>query len=523
MHKPKLRLQFIVTLVAMSMMSAMCSGPNGRAPLSPSEMDYMTAEEPSGQLNTEEYDRVYENPFKSPLDDPLSTFSIDVDNASYSNVRRFLMEMGQLPPKDAVRIEEMINYFNYDYPTPKDQHPFAIQTEVMSCPWNEENKLVHIALKGRSIDLKELKGSNYTFLIDVSGSMGSPKKLGLVKTSLKMLVKSLKKEDRLAIVVYAGAAGLVLDSTPVENEKAILQAIDQLEAGGSTAGGAGIELAYKVAKKNFIDGGNNRIILATDGDFNIGTSSSDDLVRLIEEKRDDGIYLTICGYGMGNYKDSRMEQLSNAGNGNYFYIDNIKESRKVFLSDLTANMFTIAKDVKIQIEFNPKHVKAYRLIGYENRVMNKEDFNDDKKDAGELGAGHTVTALYEIIPTGSKSNIKSVDGLKYQSSTLTQNARSNELMTAKLRYKAPDANESILIERLVENRVKPFESTSTDQQFAVAVTGFGMLLRDSEYKGNLTYNEIVATAKKNMGSDKFGYRQEFINMVETAELLQEQQ
>ncbi|MCH8873590.1 VWA domain-containing protein, partial [candidate division KSB1 bacterium] len=387
--------------------------------------------------NTEEYSKINDNVFLSPGTNPLSTFSIDVDAASYANVRRFL-NSGQLPYKDAVRIEELVNYFNYDYEDPKGEHPFSVTTEVSQAPWNPDHKLVHIGLQGKKLDYEDMKPSNLVFLVDVSGSMKSPNKLSLLKSAFKLLVKNLDDRDRIAIVAYAGAAGLVLPSTPVKERSTILSALDKLEAGGSTAGGAGIKLAYKVAKENLIEDGNNRVILATDGDFNVGVSSTSELVRTIEEKRNDGIFLTICGFGMGNYKDGRMESISNAGNGNYFYIDNILEAEKVFVKEMRATLFTIAKDVKIQIEFNPAKVQAYRLIGYENRMLKSEDFNDDKKDAGELGAGHTVTALYEIIPVGVKSDfIKSVDELKYQKGEVTNQASSDELMTVKLRYKKP--------------------------------------------------------------------------------------
>jgi len=352
-----------------------------------------------------------------------------------------------------IRIEEMVNYFTYDYKNPTGEHPFSIVTEVSQAPWNKQHKLVHIGLQGKKLDYKNLKPSNLVFLIDVSGSMNDPNKLPLLRSSMKLLVNELSSQDRVAIVAYAGAAGLVLPSTSASEKENIIRALDRLEAGGSTAGGAGVKLAYQVALDNLIDDGNNRVILATDGDFNVGTSSTSDLVRLIEEKRKDGIYLTITGFGMGNYKDGRMEQISNAGNGNYFYIDNIKEARKVFVSEMRANMFTIAKDVKIQVEFNPGKVQAYRLIGYENRMLNAEDFNDDKKDAGELGAGHTVTALYEVIPNGVKSAfLKSIDALKYQQSAQTSRSNSDELLTVKFRYKRPKEDSSRLITQVLENQ-----------------------------------------------------------------------
>ena len=370
-------------------------------------------ERPTPDFSTEEYDRIYANPFRTVGQHPVSTFSIDVDNASYSNVRRFLTQHHQLPPPDAVRIEEMINYFNYDYPQPTDAHPFALYTEVAPCPWNADHQLLHVGLQGKSLDYDHQPPSNLVLLLDVSGSMEDANKLPLVKKSFRMLVNALDARDRVAIVVYAGAAGLVLPSTPATEKQTIEAALAQLSAGGSTAGGEGIELAYRIAQEQFIPEGNNRVILATDGDFNIGTSSTGDLVRLIEEQRRGGVYLTICGFGMGNYKDGRMEQISNAGNGNYFYIDNVAEAEKVFVREMRANLFTLAKDVKLQLEFNPTQVKEYRLIGYENRVLAREDFDDDQKDAGELGAGHTVTALYELIPADPNEALLADAALQY--------------------------------------------------------------------------------------------------------------
>ncbi len=474
-------------------------------------------------FKTEEYDRIYENTFKDVLQNPLSTFSIDVDTASYSNVRRFI-NSSQMPPKDAVRIEEMINYFGYDYPEPDGEHPFSVTTEISASPWNNQNRLIHIGLQGRRILPGTEAGneiySNLVFLIDTSGSMADENKLPLLKKSFKLLTENLNPHDRISIVAYAGAAGLVLPSTPASSREIILSAIEKLESGGTTAGGEGIQLAYKVAKENLIPNGNNRVILATDGDFNIGVSSTGDLVRLIEEKRKERIYLTICGFGMGNYKDNRMEQISNAGNGNYFYIDNIREAQKVFVHDMLANIFTIAGDVKIQVEFNPAKVKAYRLIGYENRVMAAEDFHDDKKDAGELGAGHTVTALYEIIPVGSVQDVPKADQLKYQDTTVKPNAaESSEIMTVKLRYKKPVEDVSKLIEKPVTDEDIPLDKTSDNFRFSAAVAGFGMLLRDSEFRGNLTYDDVIRLAKNAKGKDEFGYRVEFINLAESCALL----
>ena len=469
--------------------------------------------------NTESYSAIEENIFKGALKSPLSTFSIDVDAASYSNVRRFLNN-GQHPPKDAVRIEEMVNYFTYDYAEPKGDDPFSINTEISTAPWNDKHKLVHIGLQGKKIPTDDLPPSNLVFLIDVSGSMGAANKLPLLKSAFKLLVKQMRPEDKVAIVVYAGAAGMVLPSTAGDEKDEILKALDQLQAGGSTGGGQGIKLAYKVAKDNFIKGGNNRILLATDGDFNVGASSDAEMQRLVEEKRDEGVFLTTLGFGMGNYKDSKMETLADKGNGNYAYMDNILEAKKVFVNEFGGTLFTIAKDVKIQVEFNPAKVKAYRLIGYENRALENEDFNNDKKDAGELGAGHTVTALYEIIPVGVNSKFDPVDDLKYQESKISNEAKkSDELMTVKLRYKQPDGDTSKLITMPLKDKAVAIEDTSDNFRWSAAVAGFGMLLRDSEYKGDLTYSAVQAMAEIAKGKDKEGYRAEFINMVNASTLL----
>lgn len=469
--------------------------------------------------NTEEYDAIHENIFHGALKNPLSTFSIDVDAASYSNMRRFLNN-GQLPPKDAVRIEEMINYFNYDYKQPESADPFSINTEISSAPWNSQHKLVHIGLQGRKIPTKNLPSSNLVFLVDVSGSMSSANKLPLLKSAFKLLVDELRPQDNVAIVVYAGAAGLVLPSTDGNNKEAILNALNNLQAGGSTAGGAGIQLAYKVAKDHFKKNGNNRVILATDGDFNVGASSNAEMERLIEEKRNDGIFLTVLGFGMGNYKDSKMETIADKGNGNYAYIDNILEAKKVLVNEFGGTLFTIAKDVKIQVEFNPAKVKAYRLIGYENRALKNEDFNNDKKDAGELGAGHTVTALYEIIPAGVDSKFDPIDDLKYQESKISPEAiKSKELMTIKLRYKQPDGDQSKLITHALMDSHMAIEKTSDNFRWSAAVAGFGMLLRDSEFKGDLTYDDVIKLAQSAKGSDPEGYRIEFINLVKSGLLL----
>jgi Ca-activated chloride channel homolog len=467
------------------------------------------------QWNTEEYNAIEENVFREALKNPLSTFSIDVDAASYSNVRRFINN-GQRPPKDIVRIEEMINYFDYDYDQPKGDEPFAIHTEISNAPWNVNHKLVHIGLHGKKIPTEKLPASNLVFLIDVSGSMDEPNKLPLLKSSLKMLVEQLRGQDHISIVVYAGAAGLVLEPTPGDEKRKILDALDQLQAGGSTAGGAGIKLAYEIAKKHFKQNGNNRVILATDGDFNVGESSNASMERLIEEKRKDGIFLTVLGYGMGNYKDSKMETLADKGNGNYAYIDNITEARKVLVNEFGGTLFTIAKDVKLQIEFNPAKVKAYRLIGYENRMLKNEDFNNDKKDAGDLGSGHTVTALYEIIPVGVDSEFFKIDALKYQNTVIDPaSSNSKELMTVKFRYKKPDEDISKLIVHTLHDNSVALSKTSNNFQWSASVAAFGMLLRDSEYIKNFSYDAVVQLAQQSKGEDKEGYRIEFINIVKS--------
>jgi len=473
-------------------------------------------------FNTESYDYISENGFKSPLNSPLSTFSIDVDAASYSNVRRNLNQ-GNLPPVDAVRVEEMINYFTYDYKAPTDK-PFSIFTEVTQCAWNPKHKLAMIGIQGKVIDMKDAKPSNLVFLLDVSGSMSSPNKLPLLKKSLKLLVNQLSGKDKISIVVYAGSAGLVLDATTCDNKEKIFEALENLQAGGSTAGGAGIKLAYKVAKENFISDGNNRIILATDGDFNIGASSDGEMQRLIEKQRKSGVFITVLGFGMGNYKDSKMEKIADNGNGNYAYIDNLLEAQKVLVNEIGGTLLTIAKDVKLQVEFNPANVQSYRLIGYENRLLNDEDFNDDKKDAGELGAGKTVTALYEIIPTGVKSEFStsSVDKLKYQKSK-DKTVKSDELFTVKIRYKTPKGSVSKLISKVVNNKAKSFDNASENLRFAASVAEFGMLLRNSKYKAASSYKSISKIAYAAKGTDEEGYRSEFIKLVKLAENIDNRQ
>ena len=463
--------------------------------------------------NTEQYDWIPENSFKMAYDNPLSTFSIDVDRAAYANIRRFLNE-NRMPPPDAVRIEEMINYFAYDYPEPNGEDPFAISMEVAACPWNGDHELALIGLQGIKVDHRDLPPNNLVFLLDVSGSMDQPDKLPLLKSAMQMLVDELRPQDRVSIVVYAGAAGVVLE--PTSDHRRIVDALDRLQAGGSTAGGAGIELAYRMARDSFLEKGNNRVILATDGDFNVGVSSDGELVRLIEEERRSGVYLTVLGFGSGNLKDSRMEKLADTGNGNYAYIDNLLEARKTLVSEMGGTLLTIAKDVKIQVEFNPGRVKAYRLIGYENRVMANEDFNDDRKDAGELGAGHTVTALYELIPAGSDEAVPEADELRYQTAQLTG---SDDLMTVKLRYKRPDSEESRLLVRSVRSADYRNRRPSDNFRFASQVAEFGLLLRGSAYKGDANYDQVIRLATANRGEDAEGYRAEFIRLVEKARSL----
>jgi len=471
--------------------------------------------------NTEEYNRIYDNPFQRVSISPLSTFSIDVDTASYTNVRRFINE-GQLPPKDAVRIEELINYFTYDYPQPTGDRPFSITTEISQAPWNSKHKLVQIGLQGKRLATENLPPSNLVFLLDVSGSMNSPNKLPLLKQSLRLLANQLTEKDLVSIVVYAGAAGVVLPPTNGARKSKILDAIEQLQAGGSTAGGAGIKLAYELASRTFISSGNNRVILATDGDFNVGVSSDAELVRMIENYRDRNIFLTVLGFGMGNFKDAKLEQIANKGNGNYAYIDSLQEANKVLVKEMGANLLTIAKDVKIQVEFNPAKVQAYRQIGYENRQLAAQDFNNDKKDAGELGAGHSVTALYEIVPVGVESDVKlpEVDRLKYQQQQVDPAAYKNdELMLVKLRYKAPDQKTSQLIQGTVADRGVKLEKASDNLKFAAAVAEFGMLLRNSEYKGSASFEQVLNLANQSKNADLDGYRTEFVSLVENSKKL----
>lgn len=484
------------------------------------EMAYMSKAHDQPEFNTESYSSITENRFMSAKQNPLSTFATDVDAASYSNIRRYINN-GSLPPIDAVRIEEMINYFEYDYPQPLNNAPVSINTEVSTAPWNTNHQLVKIGLQAKTIPYNDLPGSNFVFLLDVSGSMNAPNKLPLLKSSMRLLVDQLRPRDNVSIVVYAGAAGVVLKPTSGENKQRIKDALNQLEAGGSTAGGEGIKLAYALAEENFIKGGNNRIILATDGDFNVGASSDAEMQRLVEEKRRSGVYLTVLGFGMGNYKDSKMETLADKGNGNFAYIDNISEARKTLISEFGGTLFTVAKDVKLQVEFNPSKVGAYRLIGYENRLLNKEDFNNDKKDAGDMGSGHRVTALYEIIPAGVKSTfIESVDDLKYQSlPEIKSSAGSSEIMTVKIRYKAPDQDDSRMISKIVPALTIPWNKTSADFKFTAAVTGYGMLLRNSEFKQATNYNDVIKWAESGIGHDKEGYKSEFLKLVRSSGLM----
>ncbi len=474
-------------------------------------------ERPKVKINTESYESFTENPFENTQSNPLSTFSIDVDNASYTNIRRFINN-GQIVPKDAVRIEEMINFFKYDYPLPKSEHPFSINTEYSDAPWNPNHKLLRIALKGKEIPADNLPKSNFVFLVDVSGSMNAPNKLPLLKASMKVLLKELRDDDRVSIVYYANNAGILLEPTKASEKKKIIEVIDQMYASGGTSGGSGLELAYQMAEKHLIKGGNNRIILATDGDFNIGRSSDKDMQELIEEKRKSGIFLTCLGFGMGNYKDSKMVTLSKKGNGNYAYIDNIQEANRFLGKEFKGSMFAIAKDVKIQIEFNQAHVQAYRLIGYEMRKLRNEDFTNDAIDAGELGSGHTVTALYEVIPVGTKSSFpETIPELKYTQTNAVGNIYTNELGTVKFRYKKPDGEKSIEMIHIIPNKSVALEKSSPDFKFATAVAWFGLKLRDSKLILNKSSKEISNLAKKGIDNDPDGYRAEFIRLVESVD------
>lgn len=482
----------------------------------------------------DQYTPIHENPFiKADGPDAVSTFSIDVDTASYANVRQFL-ESGRLPPADAVRIEELVNYFDYDYAGPTDTEsidgkPFAAHMEVATCPWNKDHRLARIAIKGKEIARNQRPQSNLVFLVDVSGSMNDPNKLPLLVEGMKMLTRELGENDRVAIVVYASSEGLALESTRGDEQETILAALDQLRAGGSTAGGAGINLAYQVALDNFIEGGTNRVILCTDGDFNVGVTDTAQLEQLAIEKAKTGVFLTVLGFGRGNLNDAMMEGISGKGNGNYHYVDNLTEARKVLVEEMAGTLVTIAKDVKIQVEFNPAEVAGYRLIGYENRLLKTEDFNDDKKDAGEIGAGHTVTTLYEIIPAGQEVTPPSVDPLKYQeplaglaeetTKSAKPQATSDELLTLKLRYKLPDATKSTKLEFPITDKVASFADATDDFQFAAAVASFGMLLRHSQYQGETSFDAVQEIAQASLGSDPHNYRSEFLELVRIAKEL----
>jgi Ca-activated chloride channel family protein len=464
-------------------------------------------------FNTEAYDHIEENRFRRVEVDPLSTFSIDVDTASYANVRRFLTT-GTRPPAGAIRTEELINYFRFDYPQPARDEPFSITTELVSSPWNPRNTLVLIGLQGRELTGREPSPRNLVFLIDVSGSMTPQDKLPLVRTAMRMLADVLTERDRVAIVVYAGASGLVLPSTSGDQKERIHSALERLEAGGSTNGGSGIRLAYQVARDNFIPGGVNRVVLATDGDFNVGVTNQSELVTLIEQERASGVFLSVLGVGTGNLKDSTMEKLADKGNGNYSYLDRLHEARKVLVKEAGGTLETIAKDVKIQVEFNPREVASYRLIGYENRLLKNEDFNDDRKDAGEIGAGHSVTALYEIVPAGTDASAPGIDPLKYQQEAReTRAARSGELLTVKVRYKAPDGDTSRLLTSVLMNKASEMTANAG---FASAVAEFGMVLRGSPDIGTASFQSAAARARRFKGADPEGYRAEFIQLADRA-------
>lgn len=468
---------------------------------------------PPIEIDTESYENFTENQFESAQSNPVSTFSIDVDNASYTNIRRFINN-GQTVPKDAVRIEEMVNFFNYDYPKPTGEHPFSIHTEYSDAPWNPNHKLLKIGLQGKEIPTDKLPKSNFVFLVDVSGSMSDTNKLPLLKSSMKVLLDELRDEDRVSIVYYANNVGVLLEPTKAKEKKKIIEVIDTMTASGGTSGGAGLELAYEMAEKHFVKGGNNRIILATDGDFNIGKSSDSEMQQLIEEKRKSGVFLTCLGFGMGNYKDSKMITLSKKGNGNYAYIDNIQEANRFLGKEFKGSMYAIAKDVKIQIEFNPTHVQAYRLIGYEMRKLRNEDFTNDAIDAGELGSGHTVTALYEIIPNGVKSEFYNYENdLKYTSTNTVAGRYQNELATIKFRYKKPDGDKSIEMIHTVPNQKTALQNASKDFKFASAVAWFGLKLRDSQLIPNKESKEIIKLAKDGLHNDADGYKAEFIRLV----------
>lgn len=466
-------------------------------------------------LPAESYSEFADNRFRSPLKYPLSTFSVDVDVASYANMRRFV-NRGQLPPEDAVRVEEFVNYFAYDYPQPADGRPVRIGLEAGVCPWSREHRLVRIGLKAREVPTAELPAANFVFLIDVSGSMAGPNRLGLVKASMKMLADNIRDIDRVAVVVYGSDAKVVLPSTPGSEKRRIKEAVESLEAGGYTSGEAGLRLAYRTAGENFIEGGNNRIILCSDGDFNFGVSDERGLERIVAAERQKGIFLSVLGYGMGNYKDSRMQVLAEKGSGNQAYIDNIQEASKVLVSEFGGRLFTVAEDVKLQVEFNPAQVHSYRLVGYESRLLQDEDFNDDTKDACDIGAGHTVTALYEVVPAGAKGAVPgTVDPLKYSRNRVAEpdfGAAAEEMLTVKLRYRNPGEKTSRLLSESLTD--KGGDSVSADFRFASAVAMYGQLLRNSDFKGDATYRQVVQTATAGLADDRDGYRHEFVRIAE---------
>ncbi|MEE9561352.1 MAG: VWA domain-containing protein [Acidiferrobacterales bacterium] len=474
---------------------------------------------PSEPLDRETYAHFDDNPIKRVVEHPVSTFSIDVDTGAYANVRR-LLRAGRLPVHDAVRVEELINYFSYNYPAPDDsKRPFSVSTVIAPAPWSTDRHLLHIGIKGYDITKEALPPANLVFLVDVSGSMRASNKLELLKTSLKLLARQLRQQDRIAIVVYAGASGVVLEPVPGNASGKIIAALDSLTAGGSTNGGAGIRLAYAMAEQTFVPNGINRVLLATDGDFNVGTVNFEALKNLIEEKRKTGISLTTLGFGTGNYNDHLMEQLADAGNGNYAYIDNLNEAQKVLVDELSSTMHTIAKDVKIQIEFNPNVVAEYRLIGYENRALKREDFDNDKVDAGEIGAGHTVTALYEVVLQGSTA--VRLEPLRYSAEKPSGTAHAEELAFLRIRYKLPDSNKSTLMEWALKSRdvLADIAQSPDNFRFSAAVAAFAQILRGGKYTGEMSYDDVAALARNARGQDRFGYRGEFIQLVNLAQSL----
>lgn len=478
----------------------------------------MILSSPPQQRNAETYKEIKENSFVAVAQQPVTTFSADVDRAAYANVRR-IIGYGQIPPKDAVRIEEMVNYFDYDYPAPEEGSvsPLRVSPELAPAPWNPNHLLLRIGLQAKKIDLAQAPPSNIVFLIDVSGSMDEENKLPLLKSSFKMLLGQLRPDDKIAIVTYANGTKVALPSTSVKDKEKIIKVLDNLYASGGTSGGRGIQLAYEQAQKSFIKNGNNRIILATDGDFNIGINNTTDLEKFIEKQRESGIYMSVLGFGIGNYRDDMAETIADKGNGNYAYIDNITEAKKVLVNELSGTLFAVAKDVKLQLEFNPKYVKEYKLIGYENRMLANEDFTNDKKDAGEIGAGHTVTALYELIPSDGKV----AQSLRYQSQELNEKGKGNELGFLKIRYKDPkvkDAKSVEITEPLVFNK-KALKETSTDYRFAASVAEFGILLRDNSNKANATYDQVIELAEGAIGKDPEGYRKEFVRLVKSVKML----